>query len=100
MEILRENWEMRYDPDVVAALLSAGADPAVVDAWHWSPLFWAAKKGHADVVRVLLRAPCRAGFPAEEEHHAGGVLGGLEAAAPAAEGGGKILLCCCPSRHR
>ncbi len=43
-------------PDVVALLLSAGANPNALNAFGYTPLHWAAKHGHIESAKLLLKA--------------------------------------------
>jgi ankyrin repeat protein len=36
------------------ALLENGHDPNVKDTYGWTPLLWAANKGHEGIVKLLL----------------------------------------------
>ena len=42
---------------LITLLIAAGADVNVADDYGWTPLSWAANKGHTECVRLLLAAP-------------------------------------------
>lgn len=43
-------------PEIVQLLLDAGADPNAVNDYGYTPLHWAAKHGHIESARILLRS--------------------------------------------
>ena len=45
------------DIELLAQLITAGADVNAADNDGWTPLHWAAYKGHVECVRLLLAAP-------------------------------------------
>lgn len=55
-QLLRSALRPRGDPGRVAALIRQGAAPDTVNAAGLTPLMWAAREGHSELVRELLDA--------------------------------------------